>query len=401
MKGLFARAAFTGFGPHGLSGGDGETPLYAVEGGRPSRLRARVREQCPRSPGVYGMVDAAGELVYVGKAKCLRARLLSYFRPRSRDPKAGRIVGDARVVAWERAPSEFAALLRELELIRRWQPRHNVQGQPRRRRVYVCLGRRPAPYAFLAPRPPATAFAVFGPVPGARKAGEAVRRLNDWFGLRDCPQSQEMVFADQQELFPVVRAPGCLRHEIGTCLGPCAAACARADYADHVRAARAFLEGRDPTPLESLERDMTAASAALAFERAAVLRDKLEALRWLSDHLERLRQAATPSFVYPVAGADGSCLWYFIHQGRVRAALPAPRDDAGRRAAAALLEAVYERADVAGPPGLDEIDSVLLVAGWFRRHAAERRRTLQPGEALGQGQTTPAARNSGARRDFP
>ena len=82
-----------------------------MQGGRPSRLRAAVRQECPRLPGVYGMMDEVGELIYVGKAKCLRSRLLSYFRPKSRDPKAGRIVGDARVVAWEPAHGEFAALL--------------------------------------------------------------------------------------------------------------------------------------------------------------------------------------------------------------------------------------------------------------------------------------------------
>src|SRR5919204_1285873 len=141
---------------------------------------------CPRQPGVYGMLDPGGRLIYVGKAKSLRARLLSYFRPRSRDPKAGRIVQEARYVVWERSADEFAALLRELELIRRWQPRHNVQGQPRRRRrVYVCVGRAPAPYAFLAGQPPRRALRCFGPVPGARRASESVRQVNNWFGLRD------------------------------------------------------------------------------------------------------------------------------------------------------------------------------------------------------------------------
>src|ERR1700731_1903084 len=117
-------------------------PLEAIHGHRPSRLREKVRKRCPRKPGVYGMVDATGELIYVGKAKCLRSRLLSYFRPNSRDPKAGRILGQTRTLVWEPAPNEFAALLRELELIRRWRPRCNVQGQPTRyRRTYVCVGR--------------------------------------------------------------------------------------------------------------------------------------------------------------------------------------------------------------------------------------------------------------------
>ena len=225
-------------------------PLEAIHGHRPSRLREKVRKRCPRKPGVYGMVDASGELIYVGKAKCLRSRLLSYFRPNSRDPKAGRIIENTFVIAWELATSEFAALLRELELIRRWQPRFNVQGQPRRRqRIYVCVGRKPAPYLFTAARPPRTARHIFGPVPAGDKVREAVRRVNDWFRLRDCPQAQEMLFADQSELFPLERTPGCIRHEIGQCLGPCAAACSRGAYTDAVGSALAFLEGHDAAPL--------------------------------------------------------------------------------------------------------------------------------------------------------
>src|SRR5205085_11335336 len=145
--------------------------------------------------------------------------------------------------------------------------------------TFVCLGRRPAPYLFLSARPASTAQTFFGPVPGGRQAREAVRRLNDWFQLRDCPQAQGMTFAGDGELFPVVRAAGCLRYEIGTCLGPCAGACSRPAYADKVRAAQAFLDGADSSPLQALERDMAAAAAAQAFERAAALRDKPAALQ--------------------------------------------------------------------------------------------------------------------------
>jgi excinuclease ABC subunit C len=382
VKSLFSRLTFTGFGPHRLLSGVAPLPLEAIHGHRPSRLREKVRKRCPRKPGVYGMVDPTGELIYVGKAKCLRTRLLSYFRPKSREPKAGRIVEQTCVIAWELATSEFAALLRELELIRRWQPRFNVQGQPhRRRRVYVCVGRRPAPYAFTAPRPPRTARHVFGPVPAGDTVREAVRRVNDWFGLRDCPQAREMVFADQRELFPLELTPGCIRHEIGQCLGPCAAACGRDDYAAQVAAAVAFLEGRDPAPLEAIERDMSAASAALQFERAGALRDKLAALRWLVEHVDRLREAARQSFVYVVPGAEGPGLWYAVHGGQVRAAFPAPHDDATRRHAANILAAVYPGGEDAAGLGLDEVDGVLLVASWFRRHAAERQRRLTPQEA--------------------
>jgi excinuclease ABC subunit C len=376
LKGLFSRLAFTGFGPLAFSP-FAAPALTVVNARRPARLRDKVRTSGPRRPGVYGMVDAAGELIYVGKAKCLRSRLLSYFRPNSRDPKAGRILEHTRTIVWEPAPSEFAALLRELELIRRWQPRCNVHGQPRRyRRTYLCVGRPPAPYVFLAARPPATAKFAFGPVPGGETAREAARRLNDWFGLRDCPQAQPMVFADQRELFPVLRSPGCLRHEIGQCLAPCAAVCSRAEYKAQVRDVLSFLAGRDPAPLTALERQMSEASAALAFERAAALRDKLDVLHWLDGHLERVRDAARQSFVYPVPGHDGPALWYLIDQGRVQGVAAA---DEARPA----ITAVYgRRRERTAPPTVDEIDEVLLVAAWFRRHAAERERTFSPEQAL-------------------
>jgi excinuclease ABC subunit C len=376
VNGLFQREAFNGFGPSRLTAEPG--PLFRARAKRGGRLRAAVKRHAPRLPGVYGMTDAAGELIYVGKAKSLRARLLGYFRPNSRDEKAGKIIHEARGLVWELAPSEFAALLRELELIRRWRPRFNVQGQPHRRRLcYVCIGRPPAPYAFVAAEPPSTALACFGPVPGVRRARESARRLNDWYRLRDCPRKQTMVFADQGELFPVVRAPGCIRHDIGNCLAPCAASCTHAEYGFHVQAALDFLEGRDRSPLEQLEREMNAASAALLFERAAHLRDRLDALDWLSRRLGRLREAADHSGVYPVRGADGKEVWYLIRRGLVRAALPAPDDPGSLEEARRKLEEVYRSGPAAGVPGGDEVDGLLLVAGWFSRRREERARVIE------------------------
>ena len=384
VGGLFSNRTFSSFGPSNLSPTSEPPALQLIDGRRPSTLRGKVRNECPRRPGVYGMVTARGELIYIGKAKCLRSRLLSYFRPRSRDPKAGRIVQHARLLVWEYLPSEFAALLRELELIRRWRPRFNVQGQPHRQRTYVCLGRQPAPYVFLTRRPSAGVLGCFGPVPAGGKAREAVRRLNDHFRLRDCPQAQEMVFADQSELFPILRAAGCLRHEIGTCLGPCAAACSRRDYGRQLRLARAFLDGTDRSLLETLEHEMMATSEALAFERAAALRDQLDVLRWLHERIDRLRRVrAQQSFIYPVPGHEGQDVWYLIQHGRVVTALPAPAGAAEMRRAVQHIRAVY-RARPACPSvvPLDEVDGVWLVAAWFRRHAAERQRILDPAAVL-------------------
>jgi excinuclease ABC subunit C len=329
------------------------------------------------------MIDGLGDLIYIGKAKCLRTRLLSYFRRHSRDPKAGRILQPTRTIVWEKCPNEFAALHRELELIRRWRPRFNVQGQPDgRRRTYVCLGRRPAPYVFLSRRPPSGILASFGPVPAGWRASEAVRRLNDWFQLRDCSQAQELFFADQGELFPVLRTAGCLRYEIGTCLGPCVGACSRRSYTEHLRGVRAFLSGADLSPLAKLDHDMQAASARREFERAALFRDKLEVLRWLHEQLDWLRQAQRQeSFVYPVRQQVGTDIWYLIHQGRAVASVPAPTDKESGEIAAAVVRRAFQ---AGGTPGEapDEVDGVLLVAAWFKRYPHERERTLTPAAAL-------------------
>src|SRR5262245_2686605 len=110
---------FGDFGPLVL-GPTSATPLcQQVHGKRGGELRTRVRLRCSGSPGVYGMVDGNGELIYIGKAKNLRVRLLCYFRPRSRGRKAARIIRQTQTLVWEPCPSEFAALVRELELIRR------------------------------------------------------------------------------------------------------------------------------------------------------------------------------------------------------------------------------------------------------------------------------------------
>jgi excinuclease ABC subunit C len=389
VKGLFSQGAFASFGPHGLDAERRAPELIRIAARGAKRLKARLRETCPRRPGVYGMLDARGELIYLGKAKSLRARLLSYFCPNSRDPKAGRVLEQTRALVWEYTPSEFAALLRELELIRHWRPRFNVQGQPGRRRpVYVCLGRQPAPYLFLSARPPAGVLASFGPVPRGRRSREAVRWLNDWFRLRDCPHPQEMVFADQAELFPIVRTAGCLRYEIGTCLGPCLAACSRVDYLQRAYGACAFLVGNEDAPLGDLAGSMAEAAAAQAYERAAVLRDKLDTLRWLREVLNRTRLAREqPAFFYPVAGYESEDIWYLIRGGRAVAATPVQQP----RRVLALARAACRAGGQAGEPSASwdfcpadpgDADSILLVASWFRRHPEERERTLDPSAFL-------------------
>ena len=222
---------FSGFG-RSLLGGPREPASCSLEVDNPAvATRRALRQKCCLEPGVYGMIDEQQQLIYVGKSRSLRHRLLSYFHARAGGDKAGQIIGRTKRIVWEPISSELGALVRELELIRRWQPRFNVQGRPGRScKAYVCLGRAPAPYLYIAAEPSRRTELSFGPLPAAGRLRDAVRRLNDYFGLRDCPEQVPMALADQRELFSESRRPGCLRYEIGTCLGPCVGACTRAAY---------------------------------------------------------------------------------------------------------------------------------------------------------------------------
>jgi excinuclease ABC subunit C len=343
-----------------------------------------VKEHAPKLPGVYGWVDGRGRVIYVGKAKSLRCRLLSYFRENSRAPKAGKILERTRLLVWEEAADEFAALLRELELIQRLRPKFNVLGVPGQQRYhYLCLGKSPAPYLHVAGKPGKGTVACYGPMVGRDRTADAARRLNDWFKLRDCPETVPLGFAEQGMLFTDDRGARCLRYEIGNCFGPCVGACTRPDYAAGVKAAKAFLDGRDRTLLAHLRDTMVAAAAGFEFERAGAIRDRLKVLEQLDNRLSLLRRARTKnSFVYPLAGPDGGERWYLIHRGQVRVVVTAPAAAEERERIAEQIRATFA---AAAPPDVisgGAVDSVLLVSSWLRKHAAEKGRLLTAAEAL-------------------
>lgn len=380
MKSLFPLDTFAGFGPSYLHPAGYQPIIHQIRGRKSAHLRSGVRADAPRQSGVYGMLDRSGQLIYVGKAKSLRARLMCYFRVRSRDPKAGRIIRHTESIVWESMPDEFGALVRELELIRHFRPRFNVQGQPNYRRyVYICLGRAPAPYMFATREPTGKETAVYGPFVGANRARDAARRMNDAFRLRDCPQRQTMRFAEQRDLFALELAPGCLRYDIGTCLGPCAGYCSRNGYFERVQSVRKFLEGTERQVLHDLEKEMAAASAALQYEKALAARDKLADLRWLTDRLVWLRTARMEhSYIYPITTADGESIWYLIDKGLVRGAVFPPNDAVSKARVGRLIEKVYTDPHECGtimPKG--QVDSVLLVAAWFRKHPEEKARCIK------------------------
>jgi excinuclease ABC subunit C len=350
-----------------------------------SELHQSVRGKVPRTPGVYGMVGKGGRLIYVGKAKCLRSRLMSYFRDSS-DPKAGKIIRHTKWLLWEHQADEFAALLRELELIQRHRPRFNVQGIPGHRRyVYLCMGRGPAACAYLTREPTGKELAAYGPFVGRGRSQEAVRRFNIEFHLRDCPTTTSFHFAEQQELFDSDRNAKCLRYELGTCLGPCAGYCSTGQYGSAVQKARAFLEGKDVGVIDALRQEMMQHSSGFRFEQAATLRDRATLLEWLHDKLTFLRTARSKtSFVYPLVGADGECRWYLIHAGLVQAVVRQPKCLASATATMSMMKDVFANTYNRSTNLERCVDSVLLVTGWFRKRVEQRKALLSHRSASGR-----------------
>lgn len=374
---------FTGFGGSYLAPDRCLPAQESVVVETPKAVVRHVRQHCPALPGVYGMVDAEGRLIYVGKSKCLRDRLASYFSP-SAEAKARRIASQAVRVVWEVAPQEFTALLRELELIRRWCPRFNVRGRPGRvRRGYVAVGRGSAARVFLAARPGQNDRLVIGPLRPTRALRAAIRTLNDAFQLRDCPDRTAIRFASQPTLFDIAGEPRCARYALGTCLGPCAGLCSQRQYAQRVRQACNFLRGADRGVVDRLEQAMRKAAAEQAFERAAVLRDRWRSLGELAEQLDRLHTARkTYSFVYPLPGYDGGTDWYVVYRGHVVAVIEGPHSTKSAERARDVLDRVFRAHRVPDHALAEDPEMIQLVGGWFKAHPEELERVLSPAAAM-------------------
>ena len=342
-------------------------------------MRDLVRAGAADRPGVYRMLSEDGEILYVGKSKRVRSRLLSYFRCAFPAEKGARILREAHALEWEYQPSEFAALLQELRLIKRFRPRFNVaMKRDAWHYSFIRVTRGAAPKLQVVRGAGSDDGVYYGPFHGAHRVGEAVRELNDALGLRDCAQDMKMYFADQRELFQIIpRTPGCIRFEVKKCIGPCVGGCAAHEYAARIALARGFLDGTDDGPLDALRASMEEASERLEFERAAAYRDKLGRLDALKQQFARLRFAVeTLSFVYTVPGHEGEDRTYLVRRGRVRAECATPqcrRDQAALRLMAENVFAPVERESTSVPT--NEIDELLLLSSWFRRFPAELEKT--------------------------
>ncbi len=334
-------------------------------------LREQVRANCANQPGVYRMIGPTGIVLYVGQSQKLRTRLLSYFRAKGRRNKAARILRHAFDIQWEYTHTEFGALLRELRLIKEYRPHFNAMmvadDWPR---AYVALTGGDVPGLKVVPRSDdPSAVALFGPFRKVSALRDAVRALAECTGLRDCALDDRLSWHTPKHS----RVPGCLRHDVGTCPGPCIGAGSASAYHAQAHVVREFLEGRSNAPVQSLTQEMQRASDALEFERAAMLRDRLARVAWLHERVQRFHANMDRlTFPYRVTGSDQREWIYLIRRGTVRAEISAPATPEEHVALDQLAARIFNGPDPKGADiPLHDLDEFYIVASWFRRRPKE------------------------------
>ncbi len=219
------------------------------------------------SPGVYRMLDAESRVLYVGKARNLRARVSNYSRP-GNSPRIEKMIAQTTSMMFLTTRTETEALLLEQNLIKQLKPKYNVLLRDDKSFPNILVGKEhgfPQIKKHRGARNEKGSY--FGPFASAGAVNRTLNQLQKAFLLRNCSDS----------MFDTRSRP-CLQYQIKRCSGPCVGLISEADYAESVRDAERFLSGRSTKVQEELAEQMMAASEAMEFERAAALRDRIKAL---------------------------------------------------------------------------------------------------------------------------
>ena len=283
------------------SGVDLAAPLGSLPAGRAAILR--YAKLAPSSPGVYRMIDAKGDVLYVGKAKNIRKRVAAYARPTGYDPRIERMVAATASLEFVSTATETEALLLEANLIKRLRPRFNVLLRDDKSFPYILITADHWAAQILKHRGAHTRPGdYYGPFASVWAVNRTINSLQRAFLLRSC-----------SDPFFESRTRPCLLYQIKRCSGPCTGEIDFAQYGGLVREVKAFLSGRSQAVKDQLAAEMEKASAALEFERAAIYRDRLAALSAVQSHQGINPRGIENADVFAVHQAGGfSCVEVFF-----------------------------------------------------------------------------------------
>lgn len=252
---------------------------------------------CSGRPGVYRMLDAEGNLLYVGKARDLRKRLASYFRKSGLAPKTAALVARIAQVETTITANETEALLLEQTLIKQWRPPYNILLRDDKSYPYVHLSTGEFPRLSIHRGAKKAPGRYFGPYPSAGAIRESLALLQKTFAVRQCEDS-----------YYRNRTRPCLQYQIHRCKAPCVGLVDADEYASDVRHSVMFLEGRSSALSDELTRGMEQAAVALDFERAAQIRDQIGLLRRVQDQQSMEGGTGDVDVVAATASPGGACV---------------------------------------------------------------------------------------------
>ncbi len=260
----------------------------------------------PASPGVYLFKNAAGEILYVGKAVSLRQRVRSYFRGTPPSPKVRQLVSQVADIEYHVTGSELEALLLECNLIKKHRPKYNVRLRDDKQYPYIKVSlQEPWPRVYLTRKVLDDGARYFGPYTDSRSVYRTLDLLNKLFPYRTCH-----IAITGQEPRP------CLQYHIKRCLGPCIGAVSPEEYRAVIDQVCLFLEGKHDQVLAQLRARMEEAAERLEFERAAFLRDQIRAVEKVSERQRVISTTFKNQDVIALARADGqACVEVFFIRG--------------------------------------------------------------------------------------
>lgn len=260
-------------------------------------------KRLPNAPGVYRMMNAAGDVLYVGKARSLKKRVTNYAQGRFHTSRIGRMVRETSTMEFVVTRTEIEALLLEANLIKRLRPRFNVLMRDDKSFPYILLtGDHVSPGIYKHRGARSRKGDYFGPFASAGAVGRTINSLQRAFLLRSCTNS-----------FYENRTRPCLLFQIKRCAGPCTGEISHGDYAKLVAEAKDFLSGRSQKVKTDISAAMQQASENLDFERAAIYRDRLAALSHVQSHQGINPQTVDEADVFAIHQEGGQvCIQVFF-----------------------------------------------------------------------------------------